>query len=245
MAFYRLPFNLTDGRPAYGCIHMRDWSDSYQRCLIRAGIIKRSLDCVQAQGGSSKSGGTHLEGTALDLIGSQCKPEPIRIAREGGARATWGRGGWVRYLGAVARALNFGDHIHLAIDCPCTSGADYQLDEADQGYDGLVGNGRDYHPRPKVRRDWRQGIAWMDAQYLPTPTITTPTIKPTAAVGDKDWSDMATKAEIESVVRKVVREELNRPFAGPWLATFGKGADGKPRLAMQAIRDAIKQAVKR
>lgn len=83
------------------------------------------------------------------------------------------------------------------------------------------------------------------AAALTTPTITKPTIKPTAAVGDKDWSDMATKAEIESVVRKVVREELNRPFAGPWLATFGKGADGKPRQAMQAIRDAIAQAVKR
>lgn len=68
--------------------------------------------------------------------------------------------------------------------------------------------------------------------------------KPAAVVGEQEWTDMATKKELEDIVRTVVRQELNKPFAGAWLATFGKGADGKPRQAMQAIRDLV-QGVKK
>ena len=168
MTLVDLDFNLLDGKRARGCPHMAEWAPVYRRYLIFLGVIKNQLDCVQAAGGYSKSGGTHEEGTALDLVGPEVCAKAVIAARNGGARAAWIRGPFARPFKAAARALGFSNHLHLAIDCPCVSGADYQLTEADQGYDGLVGNGRDYHSRPSARRNYKQGIAWMEAQMKET-----------------------------------------------------------------------------
>ena len=146
---------LTSGERAYGCPHMAQWWPVFPRLQILRGRIKACLDIVQAYGWSDKSGGTHGQGTAVDV--TQTDAGIVADAREAGARGTWCRG---KRWGQAS----MGDHIHLALDCPCASGSDYQIGAADDGYNGLgyLGRGgRDYHPAPKVRRDWKAGIAWM------------------------------------------------------------------------------------
>ena len=158
---------LANGKPAYGCQHMAQWWTLFTRLQSLRGRIKTCMDIVQAYGFSSKSGGTHAQGTAVDI--TQMDAGIVADAREAGARATWLRG---RRWGQAS----MGDHTHLALDCPCIAGSDYQLAAADDGYNGLgyLGRGgRDYHPAPKVRRDWKAGIAWMQAEIArltPTPS---------------------------------------------------------------------------
>lgn len=150
---------LTSGAAAYGCPHMAEWLPVFTALCIKRGYIRQSLDIVQAQGGSPLSGGTHVEGTALDI--TQMSAALVADAREAGARAAWRRG--------RAWAQDFDDHTHLAIDCPCASGADYQTAAVDAGYDGLGYMGRahrDYEKRPTGRRDYRAGIVWMQQQLL-------------------------------------------------------------------------------
>jgi len=173
---------LTSGARAYGCSHMRDWLALFTRLQVARGRIKRSLDIVQAYGWSDKSGGTHGQGTALDLV--QTDAGIVADAREAGARGTWCRGvRWGQY--------SMGDHIHLALDCPCIAGSDYQIAAADAGYNGLGlegKGGRDYHPAPKVRRDWRAGIDWMREQIAQMEDI------------------MATLDELRAVVRQEIMD---------------------------------------
>lgn len=106
-----------------------------------------------------------------------------------------------------------GDHIHLALDCPCASGSDYQIGAADDGYNGLgyLGRGgRDYHPAPKVRRDWKAGIAWMQAE------IARLTPKPTPTPTPED--DTMTPDQIDTLAQRIGREVaaalLNSPIGG-------------------------------
>lgn len=159
--------NLTSGKPAYGCPHLALWWPMFSRLQILRGRIRECLDVVQAYGFSTKSGTTHAHGTAVDT--TQTLAGIVADAREAGARATWCRG-------AKWGQPNMDDHIHLGLDCPCASGSDYQIAAVDAGYDGLGyrgEGGRDYHPAPKVRRDWAQGMAWMQAEIArltPTPT---------------------------------------------------------------------------
>lgn len=150
--------NLTNGQTAYGCPHLGQWWPVFTRLQILRGQIERRLDIVQAYGFSDKSAGTHAQGTATDI--TQTASGIVADAREAGARATWCRG---QQWGQPT----MGNHIHLALDCPCIAGSDYQIAAADDGYNGLGLNGRggkDYHPAPKVRRDWQAGITWMTAE---------------------------------------------------------------------------------
>lgn len=173
---------LTSGERAYGCPHMAQWWPVFTRLQILRGRIKACLDIVQAYGWSDKSGGTHGQGTAVDV--TQTDAGIVADAREAGARGTWCRG---KRWGQAS----MGDHIHLALDCPCASGSDYQIGAADDGYNGLgyLGRGgRDYHPAPKVRRDWRAGIDWMREQIAQMEDI------------------MATLDELRAVVRQEIMD---------------------------------------
>lgn len=163
MAMVKLGQSLTSGRPAMGCPHMQEWLLLFTRLQIARRRIKTCLDIVQAFGDSPNSGGTHLQGTALDI--TQLDAGLIADAREAGARGTWPRGPkWGQ--------KNMPIHTHLSLDCPCTSGSDYQVIAADNGYNGLGyrgEGGRDYVPAPRVRRDWAQGMEWMRGQLAAIP----------------------------------------------------------------------------
>ena len=158
-----------DGDPARGCPHMAEWWPVFAE-LVRV-ELGLELEILQAQGSYSKSGATHVEGTAVDWrtwrFTYTAVMRIVRIAREMGARATWYR----------TRAQGFDPHAHSAIDCPCWSGADYQTAAVDDGFNGLGGSGRggrDDGPAPSVKRDYRAGIAWAKTQIarLTTPTQT-------------------------------------------------------------------------
>ncbi|MBK6556171.1 MAG: hypothetical protein IPG16_02795 [Comamonadaceae bacterium] len=195
---------LTSGERAYGCPHMAQWWPVFTRLQILRGRIKACLDIVQAYGWSDKSGGTHGQGTAVDV--TQTDAGIVADAREAGARGTWCRG---KRWGQAS----MGDHIHLALDCPCASGSDYQIGAADDGYNGLgyLGRGgRDYHPAPKVRRDWKAGIAWMQAE------IARLTPKPTPTPTPED--DTMTPDQIDTLAQRIGREVaaalLDSPIGG-------------------------------
>ena len=144
-----------DGDPAMVCPHLAAWWPVYTELVDdRLGV---ALEIIQAKGKGAQSGGTHADGTALDLrtwrFTSQQVLVLVALAREMGARATWYR----------TQAQGFDPHIHLVLDCPCTSAADYQTAAVDQGYNGLGAGGRggrDTHPAPSTRRDYAAGIAW-------------------------------------------------------------------------------------
>ena len=144
-----------DGDPAMVCPHLAAWWPVYTDLVDdRLGV---ALEIIQAKGQGSQSGGTHADGTALDLrtwrFTSQQVLVLVALAREMGARATWYR----------TKAQDFDPHIHLVLDCPCKSAADYQTAAVDQGYNGLGTGGRggrDTHPAPSTRRDYAAGIAW-------------------------------------------------------------------------------------
>lgn len=148
-----------DGDPALACPHMAQWWPVFTRLVKdRFGV---SLEILQAAGSYSKSGATHVEGTSIDWRTWRFAPAVVNgivaLAREMGARATWYR----------TKAQGFDPHVHMALDCPCRSGADYQTAAVDAGYNGLGKNGRggeDTHPQPSTRRDYKAGIAWANQQ---------------------------------------------------------------------------------
>ena len=195
---------LANGKPAYGCQHLAQWWPVFTRLQILRGRIKTCLDIAQAYGWSDKSGGTHGQGTAVDV--TQTDAGIVADAREAGARGTWCRG---KRWGQAS----MGDHIHLALDCPCASGSDYQIGAADDGYNGLgyLGRGgRDYHPAPKVRRDWKAGIAWMQAEIARLTPQPTPTPTPE--------DDTMTPDQIDTLAQRIGREVaaalLDSPIGG-------------------------------
>ena len=229
---------LTSGERAYGCPHMAQWWPVFTRLQILRGRIKACLDIVQAYGWSDKSGGTHGQGTAVDV--TQTDAGIVADAREAGARGTWCRG---KRWGQAS----MGDHIHLALDCPCASGSDYQIGAADDGYNGLgyLGRGcRDYHPAPKVRRDWKAGIAWMQAEIARlTPQPTTPTPE----------DDTMTPDQIDTLAQRIGREVaaalLDSPIGGDCTdrpASVGWGIYRVQSVLMRVekilveVRDALK-----
>ncbi len=162
-----------DGDPALACPHMAQWWPVFTRLVKqRFGV---SLEILQAAGSYSKSGATHVEGTSIDWRTWRFTLAVVNgivaLAREMGARATWYR----------TKAQGFDPHVHMALDCPCASGADYQTAAVDAGYNGLGKNGRggeDTHPQPSTRRDYKAGIAWATKQLgsassRPKPTANT------------------------------------------------------------------------
>ena len=161
-----------DGDPALACPHMAQWWPVFTALVKQR--FGASLEILQAAGSYSKSGATHVEGTSIDWRTWRFTPAVVNgivaLAREMGARATWYR----------TKAQGFDPHVHMALDCPCRSGADYQTAAVDAGYNGLGKNGRggkDTHPAPSTRRDYKAGIAWATKQLgsassKPKPTNT-------------------------------------------------------------------------
>lgn len=164
-----------DGDPALACPHMAQWWPVFTALVKDRFDV--SLEILQAAGSYSKSGATHVEGTSVDWRTWRFTLAVVNgivaLAREMGARATWYR----------TKAQGFDPHVHMALDCPCRSGADYQTAAVDAGYNGLGKNGRggkDTHPAPSTRRDYKAGIAWANQQLgsassKPKPTNTNTT----------------------------------------------------------------------
>ena len=104
-----------DGDPALACPHMAQWWPVFTALVKqRFGV---SIEILQAAGSYSKSGATHVEGTSIDWRTWRFTPAVVNgivaLAREMGARATWCR----------TKAQGFDPHVHMALDCPCRSGA--------------------------------------------------------------------------------------------------------------------------
>ena len=163
-----------DGDPALACPHMAQWWPVFTALVKqRFGV---SLEILQAAGSYSKSGATHVEGTSVDWRTWRFTLAVVNgivaLAREMGARATWYR----------TKAQGFDPHVHMALDCPCRSGADYQTAAVDAGYNGLGARGRggrDTHPAPSMRRDYKAGIAWATKQLGSASSKPKPTTNPT------------------------------------------------------------------
>ena len=169
-----------DGDPALACPHMAQWWPVFTALVKqRFGV---SLEILQAAGSYSKSGATHVEGTSVDWRTWRFTPAVVNgivaLAREMGARATWYR----------TKAQGFDPHVHMALDCPCRSGADYQTAAVDAGYNGLGKNGRggkDTHPAPSTRRDYKAGIAWATKQLGSASSRPKPTTNPNKSEEDE------------------------------------------------------------
>lgn len=169
-----------DGDPALACPHMAQWWPVFTALVKqRFGV---SLEILQAAGSYSKSGATHVEGTSTDWRTWRFTPAVVNgivaLAREMGARATWYR----------TKAQGFDPHVHMALDCPCRSGADYQTAAVDAGYNGLGARGRggkDTHPAPSTRRDYKAGIAWATKQLGSASSKPKPTTNPNQSEEDE------------------------------------------------------------
>ena len=141
-----------------GCQHMAVWLPLFSELCRLEGLVRSHLDVTQVAGDYEKSGGTHEEGTAADV--AQYAERVSELAREAGAPASWPRG---ESFGQPSMRY----HSHLALDCPCPSGADYQITAVKAGYNGLDSGGRggrDYIRRPSTWRNYTSGVAWMRAR---------------------------------------------------------------------------------
>ena len=180
----------TSGDPAYACQHMAAWWPLF-KAIVKQELIL-DLEIIQALGGATASAGTHgPPGTALDLRSWKFTDTQnlaiVARARKYGAPATWLR----------TKAQGFDPHVHLVLDCPCTSPADYQITAVKQGYNGLGSGGRkgpDTHPKPDVWRTYAQGIALMEDDMA-------------LSTDDKNW--------IANQIAQV----------NPWKATYGSPDD--------------------
>lgn len=189
-----------DGGPALACPHMAQWWPVFSALVNqRFGV---SLEILQAAGSYSKSGATHVEGTSVDWRTWRFTLAVVNgivaLAREMGARATWYR----------TKAQGFDPHVHMALDCPCRSGADYQTAAVDAGYNGLGAGGRkgkDTHPAPPTRRDYKAGIAWVTKQLGSASSKPNPNPKPKPSINQSEEDElMALSQETLDQIAKAV-----------------------------------------
>lgn len=151
-------FTFPGRKTTHGCRHMAVWLPLFSELCRLEGLVRSHLDVTQVAGDYEKSGGTHREGTAADV--EQDAVRVSELAREAGAPASWPRG---ESYGQPSMRR----HSHLALDCSCPSGADYQITAVKAGYNGLGTGGRggkDYIRRPSVWRNYTTGVAWMRAR---------------------------------------------------------------------------------
>jgi hypothetical protein len=145
------------GLPCCSC--QAEWLPVFEEELRQLGLIESELTLAQLIGGAKASAGVHLGGGNADWW--ETNIEIAKIAREMGAPATW-----QRITGSFAK----NQHTHSGLrGCPhmTPAGLD-QIDEVDQGGDGLLGSALD-DPRlvPHLnKRTWRQGVRWAKARQL-------------------------------------------------------------------------------
>jgi len=99
--------------------------------------------------GVSASAGTHDGGGAVDLWVWNDPNRAVKALRNVGF-AAWnrtGRGDWTPHIHAIAIG-----------DKQMSSGARQQVQDYYNGYDGLAGSGRDYHPRPNPIPVWGKNV---------------------------------------------------------------------------------------
>ena len=147
------------GNRQKSCPHMKQWLTVFEK-YVRTKYGEK-LEITQIAGNYSASGGTHREGTCIDLRNTNL----VEVARTHGAPASWVRGpAAATYHPSNRKAITaFSTHLHCHILCPCRSSADYQTRHVFAGYDGLASAGRDYHQKPP-HRNWQQGIALMNQE---------------------------------------------------------------------------------
>ena len=173
------------------CPDVAEWLVWYERLQLARGRLVRNLDVYQLWGDSSKSGGTHTCGSAVDCL--DLGEGGIDDAREMGGRG-WRRVTSLGWLG--------GDHDHIVIPCGCNGCNAYQLTACEAGYNGLgyLGRaGRDPHKQPSRWRTWQQGIAWARAE-----------------ITRLQEDDMPTLDEVRAVIRAElapIREDAARTIA--------------------------------
>ncbi len=141
-----------------------------------------------------------------------------------GARATWYR----------TKAQGFDPHVHMALDCPCRSGADYQTAAVDAGYNGLGARGRggkDTHPAPSTRRDYKAGIAWAAKQLGSASSKPKPTTNPTQS--EEDELMALSKETLDQIAKAVWSLQV----------TAGGKTEVATALAESAVKDTT-QSVK-
>ena len=171
----------TTGRKFTACVCTAEWLPLLEQMAIKRGIIHTSLDIIQVVGGDPKSGGTHVQGAAIDV--EQVGLAFVTLCREAGAHGTWSR-----YPPAFPN-----DHTHITLTgCPHDGPCAYQTAAQARGYNGLgqgtkspyVGmwgyGGKDPFPAVSPRRTWSQGVAWMKSQLAPPAPVVVkpPTLAP-------------------------------------------------------------------
>lgn len=184
----------TSGDPAYACRHMAQWWPHFEAIVEQD--LGVGMEIIQALGDATASAGTHgLPGTALDLrtwrFPESTVLKIVARARKYGAPATWYR----------SRLQGFDPHIHLVLDCPCSSPADYQISAVKRGYNGLGSGGYggpDYHPKPDAWRDYSAGIALMEEDMALSDADVK---KVAAAAADEVWGRLLMHPDGDEVKR--------------------------------------------
>lgn len=206
-----------------GCRHMAVWLPLFSELCRLEGLVRSHLDVTQVAGDYEKSGGTHREGTAADV--AQDAERVSELAREAGAPASWPRG---ESYGQPSMRR----HSHLALDCPCPSGADYQITAVKAGYNGLGTGGRggkDYIRRPSVWRNYETGVAWMRARIAQLQQEEDDMTPEQSAKLDAVYAAVADRAGIERAGESAARQTVNYPVlrAGAKVPMIQEIADAK------------------
>lgn len=134
----------SSGRPIFMTAYMRRWWDGICAELGFEPTIVQGAWMVRAGGGAAESAGYHDGGGCLDLrtwdLSATQQQAVIHATRWGGA------GSWIR-----GSKQGMDPHIHLVLgsDDDLSTGAAWQWLNYLHGGDGLSGDGRDYHDRPR------------------------------------------------------------------------------------------------
>lgn len=144
-----------------------EWFKLVEEVSRRKGWVKNTLDIYQVIGGSSKSGGTHLGGGAIDHWISSNVVELVRLERNAGA-CSWHR----------RPSQGFAHHIHAGGKGLGKKPYNYQITALERGRNGLASNGKDDGPRNGVvwpLRTLDQGVDWLKSLLRKTDTVSAKT----------------------------------------------------------------------
>ena len=228
------------GGSGWGCECMTKTLPLIEDEMLRLGLIKKCLDVSQwayNPGKVKKSAGTHDLGGVIDV-------GQYSLAQ----RKVWARFGVMMFPRTRSFGWWTGNHGHgVWHGCPHqVPYTDWQVRSGIAGGDGLGSSatlkGKRWRHFEAPTRTWQQAVAAetaaanaAKAAKAKHPKTVTATTVATRKNGELDMT--------EAQLRKIIREELNRPFAGPWLATFGTDENGKRIPAMEALRRIINKAV--